>query len=222
MRAGGARRHRRGLPSDRHRCLLWQRRGGGQGRCGCAACPEMSFLLPPSCGSRTQAMRAPNAALPLPMERLGLDYLDLYLISPASGRLLRCLAGHDRAVPGGTHPGHRRVQLLPGPAGRPDRFQRGCPCCESGGVQCVVFQQRAAQDYMQAKGVQMQSWAPFAEGRGDLFHNAALTAIGEKYGKSVAPGGAALAAPAGHCVHPQEHKTGTDRAKFRRIRLCAH
>ena len=33
--------------------------------------PEMSFLLPPSCGSRTQAMRAPNAALPLPWSGSG-------------------------------------------------------------------------------------------------------------------------------------------------------
>ncbi len=39
---------------------------------------------------------------------------------------------------------------------------------------------------MKSKGVQMQSWAPFAEGHNDLFHNETLTAIGAKYGKSVA------------------------------------
>ena len=39
---------------------------------------------------------------------------------------------------------------------------------------------------MKSKGVQMQSWAPFAEGHNDLFHNPTLTAIGEKYSKSVA------------------------------------
>ena len=54
-------------------------------------------------------------------------------------------------------------------------------------VECnVFFQQTRAQDYMKSKGVQMQSWAPFAEGHNDLFHNETLTAIGKKYGKSVA------------------------------------
>lgn len=54
-------------------------------------------------------------------------------------------------------------------------------------VECnVFFQQAKAQAYMQSKGVQMQSWAPFAEGHNDLFHNETLTAIGAKYGKSVA------------------------------------
>ena len=50
----------------------------------------------------------------------------------------------------------------------------------------MFFQQAEAQDYMKSKGVQMQSWAPFAEGHNDLFHNETLTAIGAKYGKSVA------------------------------------
>ena len=54
-------------------------------------------------------------------------------------------------------------------------------------VECnIFFQQEKAQAYMKSKGVQMQSWAPFAEGHHDLFHNSTLTAIGEKYGKSVA------------------------------------
>ena len=35
-------------------------------------------------------------------------------------------------------------------------------------------------------GVQMEAWAPFGEGRGDMFHLPELKAIGEKYGKTVA------------------------------------
>ena len=50
----------------------------------------------------------------------------------------------------------------------------------------MFFQQHKAQDYMQSKGVQMESWAPFAEGHNDLFHNETLAAIGAKHGKSVA------------------------------------
>lgn len=35
-------------------------------------------------------------------------------------------------------------------------------------------------------GVQLQAWAPFAEGKNGMFDNTTLQAIGEKYGKSVA------------------------------------
>lgn len=48
------------------------------------------------------------------------------------------------------------------------------------------YQQTKAQEFMQSKGVQMEGWAPFAEGRGDLFGNKTLKVIGEKYHKSVA------------------------------------
>ncbi|GJM68291.1 hypothetical protein HMSSN036_05070 [Paenibacillus macerans] len=39
---------------------------------------------------------------------------------------------------------------------------------------------------MKDQGVQHQSWAPFAEGRGNLFGNEVLTSIAEKHNKSVA------------------------------------
>ncbi|WKN29357.1 aldo/keto reductase [Apilactobacillus kunkeei] len=40
--------------------------------------------------------------------------------------------------------------------------------------------------YMQDYGVQIEAWAPFAEGQHDLFKNELLQAIGDKYNKSVA------------------------------------
>jgi diketogulonate reductase-like aldo/keto reductase len=39
---------------------------------------------------------------------------------------------------------------------------------------------------MQQYGVQHESWAPFAEGQHNFFENKVLSAIGKKYGKSVA------------------------------------
>ena len=38
---------------------------------------------------------------------------------------------------------------------------------------------------MQSRGIQPEAWAPFAEGKNGLFQHPVLTAIGEKYGKSV-------------------------------------
>ena len=47
-------------------------------------------------------------------------------------------------------------------------------------------QQTEAIKWMKKYGVQAEAWAPFGEGRGDMFTNPTLRTIGEKYGKSVA------------------------------------
>jgi hypothetical protein len=46
-------------------------------------------------------------------------------------------------------------------------------------------QQLQAVPWMQSRGIQPEAWAPFAEGKNGLFQHPVLTAIGEKYGKSV-------------------------------------
>lgn len=46
-------------------------------------------------------------------------------------------------------------------------------------------QQVKAREVMQKYGVQIQAWAPFAQGRNNLFENETLKSIAEKYGKSV-------------------------------------
>ena len=119
------------------------------------------------------------------MRRLGLDYLDLYLIhQPLSDyygawRAMTelCREGRIRAIGVCSFYPDRLADLI--------AFQDMPPAVNQ--VECnVFFQQQKAQDYMKSKGVQMQSWAPFAEGHNDLFHNETLAAIGAKYGKSVA------------------------------------
>jgi 2,5-diketo-D-gluconate reductase A len=47
-------------------------------------------------------------------------------------------------------------------------------------------QQIEAQSYNEKYDVQMEAWAPFAEGRNGMFTNPQLQAIGDKYGKSIA------------------------------------
>ena len=47
-------------------------------------------------------------------------------------------------------------------------------------------QQQEAAEFMKLSQVQIESWAPFAEGRNLLFQNETLQAIGDKYGKSIA------------------------------------
>lgn len=47
-------------------------------------------------------------------------------------------------------------------------------------------QQTLAKEYMDKYQVQIEAWAPFGEGRGGLFENPVLSAIGKKYGKTTA------------------------------------
>jgi 2,5-diketo-D-gluconate reductase A len=54
-------------------------------------------------------------------------------------------------------------------------------------VECHPFFQRAAdQELMVERGIQIESWGPFAEGRNNLFSDPTLSGIGEAHGKSVA------------------------------------
>ncbi|EGL18168.1 MULTISPECIES: aldo/keto reductase [unclassified Paenibacillus] len=48
------------------------------------------------------------------------------------------------------------------------------------------YQQTETTVFLKEQGVQHQSWAPFAEGRGNMFGNEVLTSIAEKHNKSVA------------------------------------
>jgi diketogulonate reductase-like aldo/keto reductase len=54
-------------------------------------------------------------------------------------------------------------------------------------VETHVFNQQVkAHEIMKKYGVQIQAWAPFAEGKNNLFSNETLKAVGDKYNKSIA------------------------------------
>ena len=119
------------------------------------------------------------------MEKLGLDYLDLYLIHQP----LNDYYGAWRAMTELYHEG--KIRAIGVCSFYPDRladliaFNEVAPAVNQVEAN-VFFQQTEAQKYMQSKGVQMEGWAPFAEGKNNLFGNEVLKDIGEKYGKSVA------------------------------------
>lgn len=48
----------------------------------------------------------------------------------------------------------------------------------------AFFQESGSYDALKNENIQMEAWAPFAEGRNGLFSNETLATIGKKYGKS--------------------------------------
>lgn len=119
------------------------------------------------------------------LRRLGLDYLDLYLIHQPFGdyygswRAMQQLHrdGLARAIGVSNFYSDRLVDLID--------HNEIAPAVNQ--VECHPFFQRTAdQELMRERGVQIESWGPFAEGRNDLFTNPTLTEIGNTHDKSVA------------------------------------
>jgi len=118
------------------------------------------------------------------LNRLQLDYVDLYLIHQPYGdvhgawRAMEELhkAGKIRAIGVSNFHPDRLADLM--------AFNTIAPAVNQ--VEVNPFnQQLHAVPWMQSHGIQPEAWAPFAEGRNGLFQNPLLTKIGEKYGKSV-------------------------------------
>ncbi|PTT65923.1 aldo/keto reductase [Arthrobacter sp. HMWF013] len=119
------------------------------------------------------------------LHRLGLEYVDLYLIHQPLGdyysewRAMQDLNGEGLARAIGVSNFHpdRLVDLID--------HNEIVPAVNQ--IETHPFHQRAAdQTLMLERGVQIESWGPFAEGKNGLFTNGTLASIGETHGKSVA------------------------------------
>ena len=119
------------------------------------------------------------------LQKLGLDYLDLYLIHQPFGDYY----GSWRAMQELTHEGLvRAIGVANFYADRlVDLIDHNEIAPAVNQVECHPFFQRAAdQELMRERGVQIESWGPFAEGRNNLFSDPTLAEIGAAHGKSVA------------------------------------
>ena len=119
------------------------------------------------------------------MQKLGLDYLDLYLIHQPFGDVY----GAWRAMSGLLKEG--RIKAIGVSNFYPDRIMDFClnneitPSINQ--VEChPFFAKFDEQENMRELGVAMQSWASFAEGKNGFFTNEILAKIGAKYNKSIA------------------------------------
>jgi len=126
-----------------------------------------------------------KAAFERSINKLGLDYLDLYLIHQPYGdvygawRAMEELhkAGRIRAIGVSNFYPDRLVDFVLHNETKPAVNQ----------IEMHPFhQQSEAFKILQEYGVQPEAWGPFAEGKNGLFGNDVLQSIGHKHGKTIA------------------------------------
>ena len=124
-------------------------------------------------------------AIETSLEKLGLDYLDLYLIHQPMGDY----AGAYRAMEEAYKEGKLRAIGVCNfyPARLADLCETVDVIPEVNQVELhPFFQQEDALALMKEYGVRPEAWGPFAEGNHGIFTHPVLSSIGEKYGKSAA------------------------------------
>jgi 2,5-diketo-D-gluconate reductase A len=118
------------------------------------------------------------------LRRLNLDYLDLYLIHQPFGDV----HGSWRAMQDAHRAG--KLRAIGVSNFQPDRlmdikaFNEVAPAVNQ--VEVNPFQQQIESTaFMREVGVQAEAWAPFAEGRNNLFQHDVLVGLARMHGKSV-------------------------------------
>lgn len=119
------------------------------------------------------------------LDRLKLEYLDLYLIHQPYGDVHGSWRAMEEVLAAG------KVKAIGVANFQPDRimdlilFNKVPPSINQ--IETHPFnQQIETQKFLQDNNVQIESWGPFAEGKNNLFKNETLSAIAEKHKKSVA------------------------------------
>ena len=124
-------------------------------------------------------------AIETSMKKLGLDYIDLYLIHQPMGDYVGAYRAMEEAYKDGKLKAIGVCNFYP---------ERLADLCETVEITPMVnqvelhpfFRQQKALDLMKEYGVIPEAWGPFAEGNHGIFSHPVLSKIGEKYGKSAA------------------------------------
>lgn len=124
-----------------------------------------------------------KAGIETSLNKLGLDYIDLYLLHQPYGDVI----GAWKALEEAYHEG--KIRAIGVSNFYPDQLKN---LELSVSVKPVLnqievnpwFQQDADVAFIQQEGMRVEAWAPFAEGKHQIFSNEVLTTIGAKYGKT--------------------------------------
>ena len=123
-------------------------------------------------------------AFELSLKKLGLDYLDMYLVHVPFGDYYGSWRAMEELY------NARKIRAIGVCNFYPARLADLCMNVKIKPAVCQVemhpfYQQGAAIENMKNFDVQPEAWSPLAHGRFNIFSNDVLTEIGSKYGKSV-------------------------------------
>jgi 2,5-diketo-D-gluconate reductase A len=119
------------------------------------------------------------------LQKLQLDYLDLYLIHQPYGDVYGSWRAMEELYR------ERRIRAIGVSNFHPDRvmdliLHNEVPPAVDQIETHPFHQQIETKEFLQKNNVQIESWGPFAEGKNNIFQNELLRSIAGKYNKSVA------------------------------------
>jgi diketogulonate reductase-like aldo/keto reductase len=120
------------------------------------------------------------------LDRLQLDYLDLYLIHQPYGDVFGSWRAMEEMYEA------KKIRAIGVANFKPDQlmnlmvFGAQIPPAVNQIETHPFNQQQETQKFLHDNNVQIESWGPFAEGKNNMFHNELLVSLAAKYSKTVA------------------------------------
>lgn len=149
-------------------------------RCGV---PREDLFITTKIWVSNQGYEKAKASIDESLRKLQTEYIDLMLIHQPFGDYYGTYRAMEEAYAAG------KLRAIGVSNFYPDRyidlanFVNVAPAVNQ--IETHVFhQQKTAHEYLVKYGAQHMAWAPFAEGKNDMFANETLLAIGEKHGKT--------------------------------------
>ena len=147
--------------------------------------PREEFFLTTKVWISNAGYERAKASIEESLQKLRTSYLDLLLIHQPFGDYYGTYRAMEEAYKAG------KVRAIGVSNFYPDRlidlyhFAEIKPAVNQ--IETHVFQQQeTARKYLKDRGVQIEAWGPFAEGKNNFFQNPVLVETGKKYGKTAA------------------------------------
>ena len=119
------------------------------------------------------------------IKKLGVDYLDLYLIHRPRGDVKGSWKAMEELYEAGKIRAIGVSNFLPEQLDELNSYSKIEPVINQIETH-VFFQEKDSYPYLKKSNTQIEAWSPFAAGRNNIFSNPIIDQIGKKYGKTIA------------------------------------
>ncbi len=164
---------------------------------------EISSLLPQNYGLPILLGTDPEKAIDHSLHELNTDYIDLYLIHMPFGDSFNAWRAMETAVKAGKMRAIGVSNFSPDQVTNLMLFNELKPAVNQIEVN-PWNQQPALVDFNYKNNIQTEAWAPFAEGKQNIFTNPALTTIADNHRKNSWAGDPPVVNSARNCCYSEE------------------